>query len=93
TWVSSCSEAIEAMDSGAHEVCLVSWRVRGESGLDLLREARQRGSRIPAILLTSSGSTEMEEEEAAPELAGCLVKYDMSPTELERRILAAMQRG
>ncbi|MGH9830313.1 MAG: response regulator [Blastocatellia bacterium] len=93
TCVWTPSAAIEAIDSGIHDVCLVDWRLGAQSGLELLRDIRQRGCTIPAILLTGSGGNPLDEEDASALAWGHLIKSEMSPAELDRCICAAIPRA
>ncbi|HUD17542.1 MAG TPA: response regulator transcription factor [Acidimicrobiales bacterium] len=36
-----------------YEVAVVDWRMPGQSGLDVIVEARQRGQRLPVLMLTA----------------------------------------
>ena len=50
-WVPGVDEALEALSSGQHDVCLVDYQLKDRDGLDLLREASRRG--IACLLYTS----------------------------------------
>jgi CheY-like chemotaxis protein len=49
-------EALRRLDSGAYRVILVSDRLPGPDGLDLLRRIRTRGAHgaVPVVLLTAT---------------------------------------
>jgi DNA-binding response OmpR family regulator len=49
-------DALQRLDSGAYRVILVSDRLPGPDGLDLVRRIRTRGSHgaVPVVLLTST---------------------------------------
>jgi two-component system OmpR family response regulator len=40
-----------------YEVAVLDWRMPGTSGLDVLRELRRRGSRVPVLMLTARDTT------------------------------------
>jgi DNA-binding response OmpR family regulator len=40
-----------------YEVAVLDWRLPGSSGLDVVREMRRRGSRVPILMLTARDTT------------------------------------
>src|SRR3712207_5711323 len=61
-WVADYDAALRAIEREEHDVCLVDYRLGERSGLDLLREAAQRGYKAPMILLTGQGDREVDLE-------------------------------
>ncbi|MGH9765761.1 MAG: hypothetical protein ACREAC_33415, partial [Blastocatellia bacterium] len=53
TCVLTYTAALNALALSIYDVALVDWVIGGERGLDLLRDAHQKGGTIPSILLTS----------------------------------------
>jgi DNA-binding response OmpR family regulator len=51
-WVSRFDEAATAIDRKEHDLYLVDFRLGPRSGLDLIRDARDRGNIKPIIVLT-----------------------------------------
>jgi signal transduction histidine kinase len=43
-----------------HDICLVDYRLGASSGIDLLKEARLRGYRLPIIVLTGAGEGDID---------------------------------
>ena len=48
-WVSNYEEAVDAFEATAHDVYLLDYFLEDRTGLDLLREARDRGITAPII--------------------------------------------
>ncbi|HVX19941.1 MAG TPA: response regulator transcription factor [Acidimicrobiales bacterium] len=40
-----------------YEVAVLDWRMPGQSGLDVVREVRRRGSKVPVLMLTARDTT------------------------------------
>lgn len=91
-WVSSYAEAESSLDGDAYDLYLVDYLLEDRSGLDLLREAANRGLHIPMILLTGRGSREVDLEAMRAGAADYLVKGKIDPPLLERSIRYALER-
>ena len=59
TWRSDYATGLEALLTGPFDVCLLDYQLGDRSGLDLLREAKARGVRLPIIMLTGHGSAQL----------------------------------
>ncbi len=92
-WVDNCEQALTEMATGRHDVCLLDYRLGPMTGLELLQEARQRGWRGPAILLTGMGDDEVDHLALEAGAADFLVKSQLTPTLLERSIRYALQHA
>lgn len=77
--------------TGTYALCLLDYRLGTGDGLELLREAKSKGCTTPIILLT--GDTREETDLAAMEggAADFIIKRDLKPDELERRIAYAIK--
>ena len=62
SWAESSEDAISKLDSGEFDCILCDYRLGSSSGLDLLRILRERGSRVPFILVTGHGSEDVASE-------------------------------
>src|ERR1051325_1814562 len=91
-WGRSVGAGLEAMLKNQHDVCLLDYRLGGQSGIDLLRAALEGGCQLTVLLLT--GSKEHEIDLAAMEAgaADYLVKGQLDSDSLERSIRYAVQR-
>jgi DNA-binding response OmpR family regulator len=57
-WVRDGAEGEAAIETEAHALVLLDLGLPGRDGLDLLRELRRRGTRIPVIVVTARDRTE-----------------------------------
>jgi signal transduction histidine kinase len=85
-WVATYAEALAAMLRGGHDVYLLDYRLGARTGLDLLREAAQRGFRGPVIMLTGQEEREIDVEAMRAGAADYLVKNHLEAALLERSI-------
>lgn len=92
TWASSSREALRVMQDDPHDLYLLDYFLEGDTGLDLLRTAREKGIRAPMILLTGRSSREVDMEAMAAGADDYLVKGQVGPELLERTIRYAMER-
>jgi|SRR6185437_16520056 len=49
--------ALLYLRSYEYEVAVLDWRMPGPSGLDVVREVRRRGSKVPVLMLTARDTT------------------------------------
>jgi signal transduction histidine kinase len=89
-WIASEEEALQDMSTGQYDICLVDYRLGGRSGLDLLTDAKTKGMRCPAILLTGYGDHDVDLQAMKAGAADYLEKSLLSPALLERSIRYAM---
>ncbi len=77
--------------TGQYALCLLDYRLGTGDGLELLREAKAKKCPTPIILLT--GDTREETDLAAMESGASdyIIKLDLKPDELERRIAYAIK--
>ena len=72
--VGSVDEAVKALGQGAFDAILSDVRMPGKDGFTLLREMRDRGDRIPVILMTSFATAETAHDARAAGAFDCLLK-------------------
>ncbi len=92
-WADDYRRGLQAALTGRHDVCLVDFRLNGDSGLDLMREARRSGVRVPMILLTGQGGRSIDLEAQAAGAADYLPKEELTARLLERAIRYALDRA
>lgn len=85
-WVPSYEEGAKVIAENRHHVYLIDYRLGGESGLDLIRSARNKGCTAPLILMTGQGDIEIDEQAMKAGAADYLVKGKISSSELDRSI-------
>ena len=91
-WQSTFTAGLEAMTANQHDVCLVDYRLGAQNGIELLREAIDRGCEAPIILLTGQGEKEVDIEAMKAGAADYLVKGRLDPGLLERSIRYSIER-
>lgn len=87
-------EMWEAMESpaGAPDLVLLDVMLPGASGLDLLRRLRERGNRVPVLMLTARGE-EMDRVLGLELGADDYVPKPFAPRELVARVRALLRRA
>lgn len=92
-WAASYQEALRAIESGGHDVCLVDYRLGERTGLELLREAGCADRNAPMIMLTSQNDYDLDAEAMRAGAADYLVKGRVDTSTIERSIRYALQRS
>ncbi|MFZ7110988.1 MAG: sensor histidine kinase [Desulfatiglandales bacterium] len=91
-WVTDYDDALRAMESRAHAVCLLDFLLDTYEGFDLLREAKSRAIPIPIIFLTGQPRYEVDMAAMMEGAADYLVKDEITPSILERSIRYAIEK-
>jgi PAS domain S-box-containing protein len=92
-WVSNYEEAMDAFDAGDHDVYFLDYFLEDRTGLDVLKESRERGITAPIIMLTGRGSRTVDMEAMELGASDYLVKGLIDPDALERSIRHALERA
>ncbi|PZR06666.1 MAG: diguanylate cyclase [Archangium gephyra] len=92
-WRSDYATGLEALLSDEFDVCLLDVQLGERSGLDLLRDARARGVRMPIVVLTGHGSDAVDDEALRAGASDYLVKGDFSATTLDRMVRYLVERS
>ena len=92
-WSETYEDGLARLLTGDYAVCLLDFRLGERDGLQLIREATQRGCRTPIVFLTaeSSGTVDIQAMEAGA--LDYLVKGEISPRSLERSLRYALKLG
>jgi two-component system cell cycle sensor histidine kinase/response regulator CckA len=90
-WSSSFDEGLALAARGEHHVCLVDYCLGNRTGVELIREARERRLTTPMILLTGLGDHDVDVEAMLAGATDYLVKDETSPARLERTLRYAVQ--
>ncbi|MCB9436637.1 MAG: PAS domain S-box protein [Anaerolineales bacterium] len=85
-WVSTYRQGLKALLNEHYDLGLVDYHLGDASGVNLIKEAHAAGCRIPLILLTGSGSFEIDLEAMEAGAADYLDKTTLKPAALERAI-------
>ncbi len=90
-WASTYKQGLEALKRQEHHVYLVDYKLGGESGLDLIREANSLGIQAPIIVLTGAANPIIDLEATKIGAADFLIKDRLDHINLERSMRYAMQ--
>lgn len=91
--VGTWDEGLERMAKGEHDIYLLDYRLGPRSGIELLTEARARGCRGPAIILTGLADRDLDMEAMTAGASDYLVKGRTDAMLLERSIRYAIERA
>jgi two-component system, cell cycle sensor histidine kinase and response regulator CckA len=91
-WARTFDEGLERVTTRPYDVALVDYRLDARTGLELLKEAQQRGCETPIILLTGQGDLRVDLDAMAAGAADYLVKGQIDSQLLERSIRYARER-
>jgi len=92
-WVDSFERGLSALDSAAHDLFLIDYRLGADSGLELVRHAGERGMAQPVILLTGQDDSELDARALALGASDYLVKGQFDGRLLGRSIRYALERA
>lgn len=92
TWKHDYASGFEALMSGGFDACLLDFQLGDQSGLELLREAKRRGTRTPVIVLTGHGSRELDHDAMKAGASDYLVKGDFTAAALDRILRYLVER-
>ena len=88
--VGTASLGLRRIDDEAYDVYLVDYHLPDRNGLELIRDAKERGATKPFILMTGHGSGDIDEA-ALREGAADYVEKHLLSTHLERSIRYAIR--
>jgi FixJ family two-component response regulator len=84
--VAAYDEAKTVIEQNRHDVYLIDYRLGPHSGLDLVRDALQRGCTRPLFILTGQGDYEIDVQASELGATGYLEKDGLDSVLLERSI-------
>ena len=85
-WVDTYEAGLRGMCRAEHDVYLLDYRLGARNGLELLREAAERGCDTPVILLTGQGGYDVDVKAMEAGASDFLVKGHITADLLERSI-------
>jgi signal transduction histidine kinase len=91
-WARDYEMAIQEFDLKRHDAYLVDYDLKGRNGLDILREAIERGCRAPLVLLTGRQEPDIDIAAVRAGASDYLIKSEITPCLLERSIRYAIER-
>lgn len=86
TWKFSYEQGLAALSASKFDLCLLDYRLGEHTGIDLLKEARERGVACPIIFLTGQGDFDLDVQVMQMGAAEYLVKDQLTAPLLERTI-------
>lgn len=92
-WVSTAESGLSTLRKQHHDIALVDYRLGPDSGIELIRMARQEGLTTPIILLTGQGDQDLDNRAVEIGAADYLVKGLIDGQTLFRSIRYAIDRA
>lgn len=89
-WVKDYDRGLAALLEDRHDACLVDFQLGLKDGIELIREARAGGCRLPVILLTGRGDHQIDVAAMEAGAADFLQKAHLTPDMLERSLRYAI---
>ena len=83
-WVRSCAEALEVLAQEEHDIGLVDYDLPDGCGIEVIRQAVERGLAAPMVLLTGHSSREVDLKAMKAGASDFLVKGEFTAQLLER---------
>lgn len=91
-WITNYDDAVAAIRLITHDICLLDYRLNGNTGLELLNEICAPECEIPIILLTGQTDFEIDMQVMEAGATDYLLKSELNPESLERAIRYAIQQ-
>ena len=91
-WEQGFVEGLAHMQREDHDLCLVDYRLGANSGIDLLKEARQEGYRRPIIVLTGASGDDIDIQALQAGADDYITKEMLQGDLLHRLIRYAIER-
>jgi len=91
-WAESYEKALEKMACEENHVCLVDYRLGVHDGLEIMRDAKERGARMPVIFVTGQEDYHVDLDAMRSGAVDYLVKSQLTGPLLDRSIRYAIER-
>ena len=92
-WSETYEDGLHKLLTGDYAACLLDYRLGERNGLELIREAKAQGCRVPIIFLTAETGTAVDIEAMNAGALDYLVKGEITPRLLERALRYALKLG
>jgi two-component system cell cycle response regulator len=92
-WSETYEHGLSRLMTGAYAVCLLDFRLGDRDGLQLIREASEKGCRTPVVFLTADSSENVDIQAMEAGALDFLVKAEINPRSLERSLRYALKLG
>ncbi|HEX8237563.1 MAG TPA: response regulator [Abditibacteriaceae bacterium] len=90
-WANSYETGLRAIERKEYDICLIDYRLGECDGLDLLRQVRSNGHKVPVIFLTGREQREADIAAMKAGAADYLLKDHINSVLLERSIRYAIE--
>jgi signal transduction histidine kinase len=90
--VTNPTEALEQLNLGKHDICLLDYQLGAYNGLTVLEKASEDGCSIPIIMLTGQSDEALDQSALAAGAVDYLVKSEMTTARFARAIRYALAR-
>ena len=91
-WVTNPTKALEQLNLGKHDICLLDYQLGAYNGLTVLEKASEDGCSIPIIMLTGQSDEALDQSALAAGAVDYLVKSEMTTARFARAIRYALAR-
>ncbi len=92
TWCYKDSEALVKLTENSYDAYFIDYRLGAKTGLEILKEAIEKGSIKPVILLTGKGNAQIDRLAVENGAYDYLIKGDLTSEILERSLRYALER-
>lgn len=92
TWGPTFSEGLSQLSTGQYDIAFVDYRLGARSGVDFLKEARDRQLDTPIVLLTGQGNYAVDLEAMELGAVDYLIKAELTAEKAERCIRYTIDR-
>jgi diguanylate cyclase (GGDEF)-like protein len=92
-WAETYEAGLARLLTGDFAVCLLDFRLGERDGLQLIREAGEKGCRTPIVFLTAESSASVDIQAMEAGALDYLVKGEITPRSLERSLRYALKLG
>ncbi len=90
-WAETYEEGLATLMEGKHVACLLDYQLGERNGLELIREAVEKGTTTPIIFLTAESSDRVDIQAMNAGALDYLVKGEISSRTLERSLRYALK--
>ena len=91
-WCFKNDEALIELSNNSYDAYFIDYRLGAKTGLEILKEAIQKGCNKPVILLTGKGNTQIDRLAVENGAYDYLIKGDLTAEILERSLRYALER-
>ncbi len=90
-WAPNCNEARVKMEKCSYDVCLIDYRLKETTGIDVIKTHANDLCKMPLILLTGLDDPDIDIAAMQAGASDYLVKSKLDPSQLERAIRYAIK--